>query len=375
MLNPKLYRLLQRQFGNDNVIIVNEDLPMEGRYLRRAYEKQSGRQGSKIRLDDVLQSGEEYRVNCPECQETRHRLYINHRWGVYDERSNSRNLWLMNCWKSSCMSDYSTQRQWYDTICSPLIIEMGPSDLVAPPQRRAQNHGIELPGSMWSLDDMKHRAPRHPAIQFIEGRNLDPYYLSRKFGVGFCVESNITMARRRIVAPVRVGNQLIGWQARYVGKPPDGVAKWFTCKGFKVGSTFYNFENMIRHRTVVITEGPADVWAFGLQAGAVFGRVVSKLQVDLLADNLVDGSTIVLLLDPTYNDEKDIRRDRPHPIERAYQLINAHPKFAGRVLRVYLPEPYDPGELDRWYMRDFIEWQARRQGIPVDFSASARIAA
>ena len=273
------------------------------------------------------------------------------------------------------MSEYSVQRQWYDSLCGSLLMELQEEDLLPAPAHKLEARDIEMPGSIWMLDDMKHRAPRHPAIQFIEGRNLDPYYLARKFNVGFCVESNITMARRRIVAPVYVDNQLIGWQARHLGKPPKGLQKWFTCPGFKAGSTFYNFENMIKHRTIVITEGPADVWAFGVQAGAVFGKVVRKLQVDLLADRMPAGGTVVLLLDPVYDDEKEIRRGKPHPIERSYELLNAHPKLAGRVLRVYLPEPYDPGELDRWYMRDFIEWQATKQGIPVDFSAAARIAA
>jgi hypothetical protein len=375
MLNPKLYRLLQRRFGNDNVIIVNEDLPMEGRYLRRAYEKQSGAQGSRIRLDDVLQSGEEYRVNCPECRETRHRLYINHRWGVFDERSNSRNLWLMNCWNSNCMSEYTVQREQYEVTCDTLLFELKEEDLLPAPEHKLEARDIEMPGSMWRLDDMKNRTPQHKAIQFIESRNLDPRYLAEKFDVGFCVESNIAMARRRIVAPVWCNNQLIGWQARHVGKPPKGVAKWFTCKGFKVGQTFYNFENMVKHRTVVIVEGPADVWAFGLQAGAVFGSIVSKLHVSLLADSLAPGSTVVILLDPVYTSVADRRSDKPHPIERAYEVLNDHPKLAGRVLRVYLPEPYDPGELDRWYMRNFIEWQAKKQGIPVDFSAAARVSA
>lgn len=70
-LNPPLYQRLQQQFGS--VKVVDAGVPM---VVRRGKDYVTG----KIRLD-FASKGEQYRVCCPFCNDTRHRLYVHHSFG------------------------------------------------------------------------------------------------------------------------------------------------------------------------------------------------------------------------------------------------------------------------------------------------------
>lgn len=367
MLNPKLHNMLVRQFGRNNVSVVNEDVELEASYARR---DRGDTNKADYKLDDVTCSGEEYRINCFKCGDTRKRLYINHRWGLYDDRTGTRNLWLVNCWNANCWSDYESQRRLYTRILGDVILR--PTDLRrAPPTKVARQRAIDWPGAMWMLDHMQQKMPQHEAIRYLEDRGFEPARLTRLFGVGFCVDSDLELATRRVVAPVYWSKRLVGWQARYVGPSLDkSIPKWYTCPGFKTAASLYNFDKAKRYSTVVITEGPGDVWGFGRQAVAVFGKVIRRQQLALLSKYCSKQATIVIMLDPKYDDARELAKGLPHPIERAYSLLQSS-RFAGRVLKVYLPDPYDPGELDNAYMKDFVRWRAKVEGIPVEFGSRA----
>lgn len=70
-LRPELYRRLAYLFKH--VDIAKQGEPMVTRVHLSAV---SGKPKLKI-----LSKGEEYRVTCPYCNDTRSRLYINHMWG------------------------------------------------------------------------------------------------------------------------------------------------------------------------------------------------------------------------------------------------------------------------------------------------------
>ena len=47
---------------------------------------------------------EDYRVNCPFCSDTRHRLYISCQWGVYDPFAGHSNIHLIRCYNENCVN-------------------------------------------------------------------------------------------------------------------------------------------------------------------------------------------------------------------------------------------------------------------------------
>ena len=68
MLNQRLYNALQQAFGE--VLIANED------QMPDIEPDPVGYHGWRIRADSGQGRGEQYHVNCPFCNDRRHRLYI-----------------------------------------------------------------------------------------------------------------------------------------------------------------------------------------------------------------------------------------------------------------------------------------------------------
>lgn len=368
MINPELFHLLERRFGVGNV-----NIQAENREMSSTYTIDASQDLSDLRYKLAITSpGEEYYVRCPFCHDWKPRLYINHRWGKYDAHTRSKNLWLAHCWNEECLSSYDNQRSLYEQVVeysnigsvskyATTVLRPQTTLKVRPPRK------LEMPGAMWPLDDMVVRSPRHAAIAYVESRLWDAAYLGRIYGVQYCVESHLTQAVRRIVAPIHMQGEFKGWQARYVGDPPEGVAKWYTCPGMQVGATLYNFDRMCRHQTKVIVEGPADVWSFGPQACGIFNKKMTSEQIRLLTECVSSDDVIVILLDPA-QDAKTKARGELHHIEKLYYDLNAIPKLARKVIKVYLPHGCDPDELDREYMHRLISAEAQRNKLQVKFT-------
>jgi hypothetical protein len=370
MLNELLYSRLKALFGRNGVKVVNEGVPMDPLYERTAERRYKS---TGIVLVDVMASGEEFHVNCPICNESRQRLSINHTWGVYDSNTHRRNWWCIQCWnchwegeKDKWKNIERLRRRIYEDLLSRRsMVVLNKSNT-----RPGPSGPVRLPGLHWRLDQLQKQLPYHEAIQFLEQRLLDPAYIGETFNVGFCPEVSEAAnqyARRRIVAPVYLDGKLKAWTARYVGEPPDkSIGKWVHSRG-QISRTLYNFDAAIKHPTIVITEGPADVWSFGIQSVAVFKSTISKPQLELLRKRCQPGTSLVVLLDPKMSEE-DEKKGKEHHIERAYKLLSGCKEFQGRVVKVYLPGGRDPGDMDRWYMRDFIKARAKEQEVRVSFS-------
>lgn len=106
-LNPTLFRALTRSLGP--VTIADEGCEMQKQY-RETFD-------GRTRLEPDY-AGEYYRVNCPFCRDTRHRLWINYLWGVYDKRTKSGNHWLAICYNEGCMKDPGRVEMLIDMMAS-----------------------------------------------------------------------------------------------------------------------------------------------------------------------------------------------------------------------------------------------------------------
>lgn len=364
MLNEKLFRRLELAFGEGQVGIVNR-----GKEMQRAYaQAERGRASySKARKRLVHESpGEEYRVNCCFCGDTRKRLYINHRWALYDPRSGTRNLWLAQCWNEQCLSDYATQRRLFHKVYGNGPTKEEDAAVADSDGQTTASAPVIIrdPGPVWLLDDMLRRSPGHPVLRYLEDRFFDPAYLARQFGVGYILESEYPLARNRIYAPVVIGGKLVGWQCRRASDTDDGTPKWWSCPGMAKGTFFYNFDNAIQYQTKVIVEGPPDVWGFGRQAMGLLGKAISMEQADLVSQVVGPDDAVVVMLDP---DQPSNEHGKLHHIERAVQQLERFPNLKDKVVPVYLPDGRDPGDMDRLYMRRLIANTAHEFGVRVSF--------
>lgn len=364
MLNRGLFRRLASKVGGeDNVIIVNEDVEMEATYTTLS-RKVKGVAQQFHQLKPVV-PGEEYRISCPFCDDTRNRLYVNHRWGTLDSRTKTRNWWLVQCYNEQCVSgDGYKLWKW---LTSGRDEQVSLTHTKGSRNKIIGDGVIRPPGPPWSLQDMLKRNPRHPALTYLWDRLLDPLYVAETFDVAFIIESPYALCRNRLYAPVMMRGELVGWQCRKVLPSDKTGPKWFTSPGVRKGDIVYNYDKALHYSTKVVVEGPSDVWNFGAQAMGILGKSISPGQIDLICEMVTEPEdTVVLMLDPDL--PPDHKEGKEHHIDRAFRVLSAQAKLAGRVIPIYLPPGTDPGMMDRYYMRRLIAAEAKRRKLKVSFS-------
>jgi hypothetical protein len=286
-LNPTLYQALQATFGS--VSVTNDRQP------RQVLTLPDWEGGGRLR-SQVVASGEQYRTNCPYCEDTRQRLYFNYEWAVRDPDGHD-NLHLVKCFNENCVATRQRQQDLFKRVY-PLgrerLARLAPPTPVPPPQPFVPSlpNGILVPVDR--LPDA------HPAIVYLRQRNFDPAAVWETWQVQFCELSVCAQPNpsRRLVIPIYDADErLVGWQARYVGACPDNVPKYLSCKGMKKSQLLYGLaEARSTQGAVVIVEGPTDVWRLGPGALALFGKDMSLAQQQLLDQNL-PGRHVVVMLD------------------------------------------------------------------------------
>jgi hypothetical protein len=340
-LRPELYRQLQARFGK--VLIANEGEEMVAHVDT---DPSTGR--LQLRVD---WPGEYYRISCPYCQDTRCRLWINHRWGLYVPALKSDNLFLAHCYNEDCLARPGRAWELRDAVFSGLARGSHP-DPVLPGQRLTgqlrPDHYRPAGRTIYTLD---HLSADHRACVYVRSRGYDPKWLGREFSVGYCrtAAAEFSWASDRIIIPVYFRGQPVGWQARYIGEPPEGVPKWFSMKGMHKREVLYNFDVASQSPYVVVCEGVTDVWAYGPEAVALFGKQISGPQASLIASTWGQG-VVVVLLDGDASDE----------------ALVAHDALGQRVRHkviVPLPADADPGDCPREALREYVLEVARLRGV------------
>lgn len=366
-LNPQLFRLLELHF--DEVGIVSEGQNIQWRTIgRRINERAYGenRRWSGKRIVD--HSGEEYKIRCPFCRDHRQRLFINHRWGVLDEETGGYNLFLCQCFNEQCVDSWDKQKQLADMVFSAATERR----MRIRPGRNAPTSVTEVkpPGPVISLDQLSERYPHHPAVLYLRGRQLDPAYLAKRYGVSYCPQSRYPQAQNRIICPMYQHDRLVGWQARYIGDDvPSGVVKYWSCPGMARKLLAYNFEAAVKHHTIPIVEGPTDVWNIGPMSLGLIGKTMNPSLVNRFVEaikNNGSGQVVPIVLDPEQS-EMERRKGTKHHIDKLYEQL--HPILGDRVFPLFLPIGYDPGSgsIDRDFLRSIIVREAAKRGLKAKF--------
>lgn len=369
MLNRRLYHSLKRLFPRVELIAENQKLRV--RHTRDFKRKK--RSGNPDRWSiEVIESGEEYLIDCPCCQDRRQRLSINHRWGLVDPKTGKRNLQaLLHCYNEECQRDYSFCWSLYHEVYSDAGQQLAAvrGRTAAEQEEVAEKRKLERvdwPGDMIRIDRLAAKKPNHPAVRYLEERFFDPLLLGKNYQVSYCRDSDYSLARNRIVVPFFMKNMMVGWQCRYIGEWRKGdPPKYWTTPGMPRSMVAYGFDEAIKYPTVPIVEGPFDRISFGPEAIALLGKTMSSWLRRYLKKKLPPDATLVVMLDPN-QDRKAKKAGKPHHIDRL--VCQLRPMFKGRVVRCMLPKDTDPGSLEREYMIGMIKHYAKDQRVPVRFS-------
>ncbi len=125
------------------------------------------------------------------------------------------------------------------------------------------------------------------------------------------------------------------------------------------GAILANFRNARQYRTGIFVEGWFDVFGLGAMAIPVLGSTITNVQQRLFAKEFGQkGRSGVILLDPEECDK----------IKTQDTLKEMQQRMPDQIALVKLPPGTDPGTLDRKFMRDYIEQEAKDQGVKVWFS-------
>lgn len=340
---PELYGLLRQTFPG-GVIVANQG---EG------FQSSTSR-GIDGRLKtSVLHSGEYYRVNCFACRDTRHRLWINHMYGQTDASGKAMRF-LACCYNDDCLSHPANWKRLSDIILGFRNANQRrtPFALAQPDWSDSTSlRTAEPPGMVIPLSQLARSMPDHPAVQYMyQERRYTTATLDR-YEVGYCTSApKYPEAQGRIIFPIRMHGQLVGWQGRYVGRADwRVVAKYYGMPGMKKRLLVYNFDRARGKPFVVVVEGVTDCHPIGDHSVALLGKSLSAYQKEIILSEWAN-KPIVLLLDP---DAREEMRGAVADL-RASNAV---------VAEVMLPDGYDPGDYDAGTIWNTIYAQTRQVGI------------
>jgi hypothetical protein len=289
----------------------------------------------------VGHAGEYYKVSCIFCNDTRHRLWINHRWGVRDPKTGSRHRWAAKCFNEDCLAreenrvDLIRRVNRYDREAEAGRVRVLPGRMIDPGRPKP------LPRDFVRLDALKRG---HPARRYVKGRGFAPDLIADRWGVGYSDHGPFPGAGvGRLVIPicreVDGKTKVWGWQARTLGEF-ENLPKYFTVPDLKKSALLYGAERVEAGTgPVAVCEGPIDVWRFDRDAVSLLGKSASEHQVGLLC-RLAAGRPLVVALDGEAQDEAETLADR---LRRARRSSILRPDDSP-VLVLPLPEDRDPAD-------------------------------
>jgi len=357
MRNPALYQQLCSAFGE--VRVANENEPLVVSF-------KMGIDGKRKPWKDL--GGEEYRVCCPVCGDSRFRLYVNHAWGM-DRVSKYPSSKLVVCQNEHCEknndrdADFRNNprvylevklKPYFRAAMSGMVKDIKP---VTAAEKNKYAKPIPFPRDEW-VTKLADLASDHPARTYVEGRKFHVEELGR-YGVVYCnkypVKANgkdYSWLGGRLFIPTPNG----GWQARAL--EPNVKMKYFTCTGWKKSQAVYNIDIARQYEFAVVMEGVTDVWRLGDHGVCTFGKMVSKAQAEALGSTF---NTVLLAFDTDAFDSG--------ASSTGMRSLSTLRNYVKNVARVYLPGDKDPADCTRKTLCRFIKESADKAGIPIQLEA------
>lgn len=320
-LNATLFAFLQHKFKS--VRIANQGAAA---HVRRVRDPVNPRRV----ITQGLSWGEYYCVSCPFCNDTAHKLWINHTYGADVDPTTGRrsDTHLAVCYKNNCVDSPERRDQLETLIFGPgrrflSRVPISEGTLELEPQT------VELPGKIVALSELP---PAALAVQYLVRRGFDVDELTRVFRVGVCEDAvpRYRPMQGRIFIPSYFNGNLVAWQGRVPTEQPVTM-KYYTA-GTK-SRALYNYDTAKNQPFVVIVEGAPSVWRVGPAAVSLFGKSLSFWQENTIATTWV-GKPVFVVFD--CGEEQAVEK-------AAAQLCrhNVH------VVPVVMPDSRDPADYER----------------------------
>lgn len=344
VLCPDLYQKLRSNFQG-GVIIANQG---------EACNLMTSMQSDGTRFTSIHHSGEYYRVNCPFCDDTRHRLWVNHMYGQTD--GNGRPMYfLATCYNEQCMDDFDNRRRFQNAIFGfrnanhrhHAAFALNQGEWIDPTQLAK----VEPPGQMIPMSHLARSMPDHAAVKYLVHDRRYSLHTLNHYDIGYCTYApRYPEAAGRVIFPIRMREEFVGWQARYIGTADWRVVpKYYGMPGMRKRLMLYNYDHAKHMPFVVLVEGCTDVHSVGDPSVALLGKSISMYQMTLILSTW-HGKPIVLLLDPD-------------ALEETRSAVADLRQNGAVVVEIILPEGYDPGDYDRRTIWQIIHAQARDRGV------------
>lgn len=165
--------------------------------------------------------------------------------------------------------------------------------------------------------------------EYLRNRGFNPDYLRDTWGVGGI--GGVSTLPWRLFIPIYIRKDMVSWTTRAIGG--DGL-RYVSAKPVEesvpIKNTLYG-QHLVPGHTVVVVEGPADAWAIGPGAVAVYGLNVSERQIA----EIQSYSTRIVCFDNTTDAQK-----RAKKLCDKLKAVTSHGSVTYQVL---LESGSDPG--------------------------------
>lgn len=344
MLNRSLYAALRAAAGE--VLVDNEGQAAELELV-----------GGRWRIQPGGAHGEQYRINCPCCDDHGHHLYISYlslSVPVRNGQAGAQIGLLAHCFRRDCMAS----RQGRARLMQLIGVGMATADVTS--QGLDVSDGDETSEMVSRLSDepttdgIRTWSPLYsPVMDGGVPQDCFGYILRRglladdlremKVGWGQVISPRsgkpIGGGANWLQFPVMHGGRLVGLQARFVGEPPKGLGKYWFHPGTLKRSVVYGLDRARDMGCVVLCEGVFDALHVGRPGVCCFGHTPSVVQRRLIEGT---GKCAILLPDTdTHADLDTIARARQLALDWSSADLFAHGAHV-----VVLPAK-DAGEMDR----------------------------
>ena len=313
VLNPYLFSALERVFGY-RPRITNEGDPF-------TYEPISTPRGYKMKA-----YGEQYAVCCPDCGDTKFRLYFHHRFGTSIADARFPGALIDLCF---CQHEQRKKPKWYSILGEALSDPRVALELAELARNAPQVVGdIEQVPSMGEVTPLRELPRDHQANAYLIKRGYEPTYLSDTYGA--CLinshpdEKIHRMASGRIGFPFLINGELKCWQARLsydLAKGEKYPPKWyFPPKTKKVA---WGYDVAKQFKGVIICEGILSAVNFGPAAIAIGGKTLVYAVRKAILETW---DSVFVALDPDAGinhakDEKDFQKRLIEELKREGKTV------------------------------------------------------
>ena len=326
-LNQQLYNALQRRYGR--VTIQKDGEAMLFRVVRNPMTQKMQINVSSGR------GGEDYKLSCPFCNDTRLRLEVSHRWNTTDPATGAYfGASFMHCYNDGCDANidapFKRRLMCHDELVENVkaYVVRGQGLVTKAPRDDGVIKAATLPEKCIPIDALD---PMHPAVRYLEdpmpegGRALNLEQVSRVWRLMYCVDDQNAQVAGRIIIPIYYDNMLVGYQARYIGDPPSKeISKYYTMPRTPKNRILYNYDMAKQYPFGVVVEGVTDVWNVGPMGVATLGSSISTKQLQL-AQMAWGDHGLIAMYDPDFINAKPKREGDDPPYKRVHDKLFADP--------------------------------------------------